>query len=512
MAYSIRTESSDVGQPRRGLRISSEGGGRLAIIAGSLLLGILMAYVAYAYSGFGPVLVMLGIPVAVVVVLVALPSTKTKLIGLARKLTWWHLLWLLIYVSGMVLRFARDVQAARAEAVDSVAMFRIIPEVIVLAVLLVRLALRKPNWLGSLFRGVVGAMAFYALACLTSALWSVYPEWTLLKSGEYLIYVMFMATVLATVQSTEEYSSLFNLTWTFLGLDLIWTWTQTLIWADAWDQWGRLTGVFPIEAANVVGEVGAFVGIVALCRLLPIDGQRRPDRAWYSLVLVLGLSALLASQTRNDLAAFLFGFGLILLTSRRIRLGMALAAATIPVIAVAGLNSAVYDYLTRGQSEREMSSLTGRMGWWSFAWEQFQHHPFTGLGAYAAGRFAVLGKLGLDMGSLHSDYIETMVGTGLWGLIPLLAALIGTWWLLVRFVRDRSLTRLERQLAYESIGVLGVITLHSFFNVEIVWQAPLAFLAVLGYAEFLRRKYKYSVAHEVQPAEIDIGVMATEFR
>jgi O-antigen ligase len=490
--------------------MSSEAGGRFAIVGGGLLLGMLIAYVAYASSGFGPVLILLSLPIAAAVVVFGLPNTKAKVLGLARKLTWWHLLWLLIYVSGMVLRFARDVQAARAEPVDAMAGFRIVPEVIILAVLLVRLALRKPNWLGSLFRGVVGALAFYALACLTSAIWSVFPAWTLLKSGEYLIYVMFMATVLETVQSTEEYSSLFNLTWTFLGMDLLWTWAQTFIFADAWDQWGRLTGVFPIEAANVVGEVGAFVSIVALCRLLPLDGKRRPDRSWYFLVLVLGCSALLASQTRNDLAAFLFGFGLIILTSKRIRLGLALAAATVPVMALAGLNSKVYDYLLRGQTENEITSLTGRMNWWGYAWEQFQHHPFTGLGAYAAGRFAILGKLGLDMGSLHSDYIETMVGTGLWGLVPLLAALIGTWWLLVRFVRDRSLTSLERQLAYESIGVLGVVTLHSFFNVEIVWQAPLAFLAVLGYAEFLRRKQK--AAHAIQAEPVEFGVLATDFR
>jgi len=510
MAYSSRTSSTEVGQPRRGFHFSRGTRGPFAIVAGGLLLGVLIAYLAYSSSGFGPVLVLLTLPIAGVGLVIALPYTKTKLVALAKKLTWWHLLWLLIYLSGMVFRFARDVQAARAETIDSVAMLRVGPEVVVLAVLLVRLALRRPNWLGSLFRGVVGALAFYALACLTTALWSVYPPWTLLKSGEYLIYVMFMATVLATVQSTEEYSSLFNLTWTFLCLDLLWTWTQTFIFAEAWDQWGRLTGVFPIEAANVVGEIGAFVAIVALCRLLPLDKERRPDRTWYLLILILGMSALLASQTRNDLAAFLFGFGLIILTSRRLRLGAALAAAMIPVFALAGVNSKIYDYLLRGQSENEIASLTGRMGWWSFAWDQFQKHPFTGLGAYAAGRFAILGKLGLDMGSLHSDYIETMVGTGLFGLIPLLAALIGTWWLLVRFVRDRSLTSLERQLAYESIGVLGVITLHSFFNVEIVWQAPLAFLAVLGYAEFLRRKQK--AARAIEPVEADLGVLATAYR
>ncbi|MFZ0759279.1 MAG: O-antigen ligase family protein [Candidatus Sulfotelmatobacter sp.] len=506
MRDSATTQGTDASLGRRGFPISSRAWLPIAIVGGSLLLGLLIAYIAYASSSFVPVLALLAAPIGLGVIVVALPQTKSKLLALARKLTWWHLLWVLIYVSGMVFRFGRDAQAARADPVDAIAMLRIVPEAIVAAVLLLRLALRKPAWLGSLFRGVVGALAFYALACITSSLWSVYPAWTLFKSGEYFIYVMFMATVLVTVQSTEEYSSLFNLTWTFLGFDLLWTWAQTLIWPDiAWNQdiWGRLTGIFPIESANVVGEVGAFVAIIAICRLLPLEG-RRSDRNWYTLVLCLAGSALIMSQTRNDLAAFLFGFGLILLISKRFRLGAALAAAVVPVVALAGLNSRVYEYLTRGQDRSEITSLTGRMDWWAFAWEQFQRHPFTGLGAYAAGRFAVLGKLGLDdLASLHSDYIETIVGTSVWGLIPLLAALIGTWWYLARFVRDPALTRAERQLAYESLGILGIVTLHSFFNVEIIWQAPLAFLAVLGYAELLRRKHSRVPANLPAPLAKD---------
>jgi hypothetical protein len=35
--------------------------------------------------------------------------------------------------------------------------------------------------------------------------------------------------------------------------------------------------------------------------------------------------------------------------------------------------------------------------------------------------------------------------------------------------------------------VLSVITVHSFFNDELIWHAPLYFLIVLGYAELLRR-------------------------
>jgi hypothetical protein len=91
---------------------------------------------------------------------------------------------------------------------------------------------------------------------------------------------------------------------------------------------------------------------------------------------------------------------------------------------------------------------------------------------------------------LHSDYLETLVGTSFWGLIPLLTALFGTWWMLIKFVRNPFLLPFERQLALEAIGVLGVITVRSAVNVELIWHAPQFFLAVLGYAEFMRRRLK----------------------
>ena len=38
------------------------------------------------------------------------------------------------------------------------------------------------------------------------------------------------------------------------------------------------------------------------------------------------------------------------------------------------------------------------------------------------------------------------------------------------------------------IGVMTVITIHSFVNVEMTWHHPTLFLIILGWAEFLRRK------------------------
>ena len=78
-------------------------------------------------------------------------------------------------------------------------------------------------------------------------------------------------------------------------------------------------------------------------------------------------------------------------------------------------------------------------------------------------------------------------------MIPFLAALFGTWWWLIRSVRDNRFAMVERQLALEAIGVLGVVTIHSFFNTELCWHAPVLFLVVLGYAELLRQRRKTRV-------------------
>jgi hypothetical protein len=40
----------------------------------------------------------------------------------------------------------------------------------------------------------------------------------------------------------------------------------------------------------------------------------------------------------------------------------------------------------------------------------------------------------------------------------------------------------------ESFGVMTVLVVHSFFNVELIWHAPLFYFVVLGCAEMIRRR------------------------
>lgn len=102
---------------------------------------------------------------------------------------------------------------------------------------------------------------------------------------------------------------------------------------------------------------------------------------------------------------------------------------------------------------------------------------------------AVMAKIGMgETSTMHSDYLEMIVGTGIWGIILFLLALLGTWWFLTRYLQHSTVMSVEQQLAYESLVVLGLLSLRSIFMTMLTWHPPLHYLAILGYAEFLRRR------------------------
>jgi len=438
---------------------------------------------------------------------------------LRHDLVWWHGLWLLIFVSSLVFRI-RDAADAQSLPIDGYAVLRLLPEAIVGLFLLVRFLGKGSSLQRSSLQGLAGALCAYGLVSLVSAFWSVQPTWTVYKSAEYLLDVMVLTAVLATVESTETYEKFFNWTLILCGIELLWTWFGAVLWPEealhsTYPE--RLVGVFPIQSANAIGASGAILAVVAFSRLLPLAGCKF-KRSWNVLLFAFGVASMVACKTRAALAGFLVGILLVLAFSRRARIvafasavlglavytvSLAFNAAVQPDVLwdrIASPGGAILSFLERGQSQDQLESLTGRTEWWHFAWQQFMEHPWTGLGAYAGGKFGVLFKNGFgDTPQLHSDYLETLVGTSFWGLIPLLIALFGTWWLLVRFVRSPALRPFERQLTLEAIGVLGVITVRSFVNVELIWHAPQFFLVVLGYAELLRRRAKWG-AHQTARA------------
>lgn len=482
-----------------------QGGTRRGKTLGLLLLfvfvGFAIAVAASMFAGSSPygvlaaaAAILVLVPVTVVM-MKAFPQAMANARLLAGNWTWWHPLWFCIFFSMLVFRI-RDVGAAGQNPLDAYAMLRILPEAFVSITLIIRLILKKPNWLGALFRGIPGAVAIYCLICLATTPFSVKPDWTAYKSLEFLADVSLLASIVASAEGFFTYKNLVDWTLTFYGISLLGVWSNLPLWPSEAMDGGRLTGVIPVEASNSVGTSGAVLSIIALCRLLPVF-TRAKDRAWYVLLLAFGLASMALSKTRNAEASFIFALLVIIAFSPRVRRIAAWSSVALaPVVAmVVMLNDRlvpqawnfVLEVVQRDQSDAALGSLSGRTAWWDYGIQQLMHHPWTGLGAYAAGRFAVLGKLGVGSAAMmHSDWIEILIGTSIWGVIPFAAALLATWWYLFRCIRSQVFTSDQRQLALELFALLGMLTMHSFFNDELAWHCPLLYFAILGYAEFIR--------------------------
>src|SRR4029077_15837779 len=196
---------------------------------------------------------------------------------------------------------------------------------------------------------------------------------------------------------------------------------------------------------------------------------------------------------RSALGGFCIAVFLIYLLSSRVGQGATIVISSTMLIIVSGFWETLYLYVQRGQGANAFDSLSGRIEWWEVALEKFSNYPFTGLGMWAAARFGVLAKIGYtSTATIHSDWVEIIVGMGAWGLIPVLIMMVFAWWILVRCPINKRLNMLDRQLAYEGMAVFAVVTARMFFMTDFSLHPPLHFYMGLGAAEFLRRKVKRS--------------------
>lgn len=465
---------------------------RLALLAIMLALGFVMMFIV---QRFGVVVAFLGLLLIALFVFI-LPMALRQAIGLIgalrARLAWWHGLWLSLFLSELTFR-VRTSEAIKEASLDAWAAYRISLVGIVAFALGVRLVLRQTEWVGSLFRGLPGVLSAYALICVASTSWSVYPAWTLYKSLEYCVDVAVIAAILTTVASAEIYKTLFDWTWGLYILLVSSVWAGVVVWPTEALQpshgvlGASLAGVVPAVASNGVGEMGAVLAIVALARLLSSSGSER-NLALYSLLLLASLVTLVLSETRSAITGFLVGVALLLLFTGRVAL---LVSSTLVGLAVLASSAGglIGEYFVRGQSRELFSSLSGRVGWWEFGWYEFLKNPLTGLGAYTS-RFEVLAKIGeSEASTIHNTYMEVIVGTSFWGLVPVLVALFATWWILIRCLRNYVPSSRERGMALEAVGVLAVVSVRSMFTTQLIAHPSLSFLLIVGYAEFLRRQW-----------------------
>ena len=126
---------------------------------------------------------------------------------------------------------------------------------------------------------------------------------------------------------------------------------------------GRLTDVFWPIPATEVGHYGAVLGGLLVVLWL---GGLAPGRIT-ALAVVLSTAAIFLSHTRTALAGMVAGIliaGLSLYTDKgRVRKFFAGAAAAVSIVILTAA-SVVTNWLARGESSQELTSLTGRTNFW----------------------------------------------------------------------------------------------------------------------------------------------------
>ena len=474
-----------------------------ATLAGFALLSFVVLGVANPFNSALKVILVLLLPlVAVFIVPSAARALARGTADVVRNFKWYHGVWLLVLVSGLVFR-ERLLQDINAEPIDGWALFRISVAGLVGMIMITRLVFRKTPWLRPLLQGLIGIMAVFALVSLVSTLWSVRPPWTLYKSLEFLVDLSVVAGIVATVKSTEEFEKYVNWSWILLGVLLLTVWIGAVMDPEDALHAGflmgplgmRLVGVIPDLSANSVGEFSAILAIVALSRLL-YDPERQHNPAWYRLLFAFAMITMIFAQTRAAIVGFIFSAFLLLIFTRRYLLGITfgIASAFAGVFLLAFTNSGAFirDYAMRGNSVSEVEGLSGRLEFWQQAYKHFLDRPLIGFGGFAGGRFLVLPDLGrYATPDLHSSLVESLVDIGIWGPILLIAALAGIWWVLFKAFRSPLLAPSENRLVVEVLAVIGVITIRSLEGGGLISHPALAFLTVLGFAEFMRRRLKY---------------------
>jgi O-antigen ligase len=404
------------------------------------------------------------------------------------RLRWWHLLWAALFLSFFTFR-VRDTEALAENPLDPWGMYRVGLVGIVAVALLLRLATKATNTLAALSSGAVGWLVAYGLVNLVSAVWSAYPALTVYKSLEYLTDLVLLAAIVATVRSSREYKTIFDWTWALYGILVLVVWSEVLAWPAEALEYHRsllgiqISGVVPSVPANTVGKVGAVLGIVSLTRLL----RSTAHRTFYAVAFLLSLTTLVFAQSRGPYAGFLAAVALILIATRRWGILIPVVLAALVVLLNPGPRDMAWEFARRGQDAELLQSLSGRTFWWSYAWERFHEHPVVGYGGYAGPRFAVLAGIGQSFtSSLHNTWLEVLLGVGVVGLLPLLAAVLAVCTTLWRF-RSYALREDESgHLWLEAAGVLTVLLPITMFNTELIWHPPLFFMAVVGYTQQLR--------------------------
>jgi O-antigen ligase len=196
----------------------------------------------------------------------------------------------------------------------------------------------------------------------------------------------------------------------------------------AWDEGsfsvgGRLQGAFLPAHPTGVGEIGAILAGLTVTALT----FRKIGRLPAGILVGLGLSLIVLSRTRTAAVALVMALFAAFCLTRKYRRGRrALLTILLLVLFAIPLATPIQSWLARGQTERQLTSFTGRTGAWSAVIDQEVSLRTVVLG-HGLGNKGVLLRRGegdIDVMAIDSGWLTLFWETGLLGVALVLTALV----------------------------------------------------------------------------------------
>jgi len=315
----------------------------------------------------------------------------------------------------------------------------------------------------------IALLSLYSLLALASTTWSVITLFSLVRASQFVALSLFVAAS-ASMWSSGQRSleSDWRRIWGTYLLIVVAASAAGFIWPN-WQGPGGARYSWPGIHTGTTGEYLALGAMVALSMLFEGGWNlRRRTRRLLPIFLIGAVVLLILTITRSALAAFLVGSTLVVARASRIRpdrkLILAGVFASVLVCAFAWFWEPLSEYLLRGQSVDQFTSLTGRVDLWAFALSEAQEAPFFGFGLGSAR--VVLTKAFFWGGVGHSLWIETILSIGLIGATLLTTLLV---WMLIQ-------THLIQRIHPGPVSNLGF----AYIAATLVWGISSSSLALPG--------------------------------
>lgn len=274
------------------------------------------------------------------------------------------------------------------------------------------------------YRGLT-ALGIYLLVALASVLYSAAPLVTFAKVFELSAGLVAVALIVLGPNAHTRVRQTIGLVITLNASLLITAMLGFFLLPDTFAALQSRPGFFteltltsPFAHPNGLSATGALLAAFALAKAL--ENPTEKAMRWWSL-FVVGTAGTILASGRQGVAIWVAAVAILVFIHRRTIFFAFLAPGTAALLAIFGPD--IVEILSRDRPQN-FTTLTGRLPWWQAAIDVWSQHPWTGYGFGAGGRFVALASIGRSAtSSVHSGYLEGLVGVGLIGVIPLAYAL-----------------------------------------------------------------------------------------